>query len=75
MREFKLFLLLSITLFTFIAVIAFSVAYLDVVIRYLYGLVDTLSPPNRTPVFILLCSILPVTLFSLLIATNSNIHK
>ena len=75
MKQFKLFLLLSLTLFTFIAIIVFSVAYIDVAIRYVYGLVDTLSPPNRTPVFILLCSILPVTLLSLIIATDSNMYK
>lgn len=75
MKEFKLFLLLSLSLFTFIAIVVFSCAYIVVAIRYLLSLVDTLSPINRTPVFILLCSIVPVTILALLIALDQNVYK
>ena len=75
MKEFKLFLLLSLSLFTFIAIVVFSCAYIVVAIRYLLSLVDTLSPINRTPVFILICSIVPVFILSLIMATDENIYK
>ena len=59
----------------FIAIVVFSVAYIDVAIRYLFSLVDTLSPINRTPVFILICSIVPVTLLSLMIVLNDDVYN
>lgn len=75
MKEFKLFLLISLSLFIFIAIVVFSLAYLEVAIEYLFSLVNTLSPINRTPAIILLCSIVPVTVISLLMATDKNTHK
>lgn len=62
-------------MFVFIAIVTFSCAYIDVAIRYLFSLVDTLSPINRIPVFILICSIVPVFILSLIIATDENICK
>ena len=62
-------------MFVFIAIVTFSCAYMSVIIKYLFSLVDTLSPINRTPVFILLCSIVPVFIVSLIMATDENIYK
>lgn len=75
MKEFKSFLLISLSMFVFIAIVTFSCAYMNVVIKYLFSLVDTLSPINRTPVFILICSIVPVFILSFIMATNENICK
>ena len=75
MREFKLFLLYSLTMYLVIAITAFSIAYLGIAIKYLFNLVSTLSPINRTPAFILLCSVVPVTVISLLIASDENAYK
>ena len=75
MKEFKLFLSLTIAMLIVIAITVFSLAYLEVAIKYLFNLVNTLSPINRTPVFILLCSIVPVTILSLFIALEGNGYK
>ena len=75
MREFKLFLLYSLTMYLVIAITAFSIAYLGIAIKYLFNLVSTLSPINRTPAFILLCSVVPVTVISLLIASDGRSYK
>lgn len=75
MKEFKLFLSLTIGMLIVIAITVFSLAYLEVAIKYLFNLVNTLSPINRTPVFILLCSIVPVTILSLFIALEGNGYK
>ena len=75
MKEFKLFLSLTIGMLIVIAIIVFSLAYLEVALKYLFNLVSTLSPINRIPAFILLCSIVPVTILSLIIATDQNVYK
>ena len=75
MKEFKRFLLFSLTMYLVIAITVFSLAYLEVAIKYLFSLVSTLSPINRTPAFILLCSVVPVTVLSLIIASDENVYK
>ena len=75
MKEFKLFLTLTIAMLIVIAITVFSLAYLEVAIKFLFSLVNTLSPINRTPAIILLCSIVPVTILSLFIALEGNGYK
>ena len=58
-----------------ISITVFSLAYLEVAIKYLFNLVSTLSPTNRTPAIILLCSIVPVIILSLLITLDHNGYK